>query len=104
VANNAQANKLSAEIAELSDDELGEEFEEEPLFETPLDQIDPYVFFQDFLSRMQLGSSSSTILTKEMKERQSSYYQVYINGIDAEDKALMESVIKQANKNRQLAT
>ena len=46
-----EANKASSQYDDLLDEDFAEEFDEDPLFETRLDSIDAFIFFQDFLSR-----------------------------------------------------
>ncbi|KAI9281483.1 armadillo-type protein [Sporodiniella umbellata] len=64
-------------------DDLGdyeEELEEEILFESPLDEIDPYVRFEQvFRNMQQTNSSSYTLLTKDLNAEQQNQIMSILN-------------------------
>lgn len=68
-------------------DDLDEEIEEEILFESPLDQIDPYVRFGEVFKGLQENNSASyTALTKDL---------------DAEQQNMIMSIMSTAEQRRQ---
>ncbi|KAI9256941.1 putative nonsense-mediated mRNA decay protein [Sporodiniella umbellata] len=67
----AAANKDNNGLEDFSEEE--EELEEEILFESPLDSIDPYIQFESVFKNMQQSNSTSYIfLTKDLTAEQQS--------------------------------
>ncbi|KAI7906287.1 armadillo-type protein [Cokeromyces recurvatus] len=84
----SQAAQHSDNFSDLEEDE--EEMEEEILFESPLDEIDPYVRFEQVFRNMQQNNSASyTLLTKDL---------------NAEQQNLIMTVLSTAEQHRTAAT
>ncbi|CAO0791888.1 unnamed protein product [Mucor circinelloides] len=70
LASQAASHSGADGYSDLDDDEE-EEMEEEILFESPLDEVDPYIRFEQVFRNMQTNNSASyTLLTKDLNADQ----------------------------------
>ncbi|KAI9022225.1 armadillo-type protein [Phycomyces nitens] len=84
------AQQASSHANDSEFDEFDDEMEEEILFESPLDEIDPYVCFEEaFRGMQQTNSGSYTLLTKDL---------------DAEQQNFILSILATGEKNRSQPT
>lgn len=73
LASQAASHSGADGYSDLEDDEE-EEMEEEILFESPLDEVDPYIRFEQVFRNMQSSNSASyTLLTKDLNADQQNH-------------------------------